>query len=100
LILIAAALNFPWGFLPLVPAVIGTLAWAFDVLWLRKLCVDRESLISEETAAIVEPLLKAEAPSEDHVKAIVELGFTSNQAIDALAASGDDLEKAIDSLLK
>jgi hypothetical protein len=99
-IILAMILAFPWGFLPLAPALLGNLAWAFDLLWIRKLGVERAPVVSDEPIRQPEPLLRAEAPSEENVNAIVELGFTSGQAIDALSANGDDLQKAIDSLVK
>jgi hypothetical protein len=91
--------GFPWAFLPLVSAILGTVLWGLDAFRIKRWIL--ATRFSEGSSGrMAEPRLNAEAPTEEHVRAIVELGFTEHEAIDALVANGNDIQKAADSLVK
>ena len=104
IIAVIVALQFPYGFAPLVSGIIGNILWGFDILRLRKLCESRVSVSLEENEGPlvpgIEELTDLAEVSADKVRQIEEMGFTREQATDALRANDNDVQKALDSLLR
>ena len=94
-------LEFPFGFIPLGTAMFGNIMWGFDVLRLRKLCALREEALPDERPEpLIDPIVETPDPDSGKVNQIEEMGFTREQALVALRNSDNDVQRAIDALLK
>lgn len=100
------ALQFPFGFMPLISAIIANIIWTFDTVKLRFL-VSPDPLTSPEDDIHLfdndnDNDENENDPVEENregIKQIEDMGFTRTQAITALRNNGNDVQRAVDSLL-
>ena len=103
----------PYSFIPLLASIIGNVLWSYDVFRLKKLirksfsCIgnnDAYHLIDDENIEANAPVLNDNVNNDldfdqSLVEKITEMGFTHQQAVDALKNNDGDIEKAVSSLL-
>lgn len=104
LMLTVLIVRFPLGFVPITSSILGNFLWSFDLLQLRKFLEAHSPLVTDENEGPlvpgIEDITELAEVENDKVNQIVEMGFTRDQATDALRANDNDVQKAIDSLLK
>ena len=94
-------LQFPFGFLPLVSAIIANVIWTFDTVKLQFLASPEPLTSPEDDIHLFDNEDNNDTMEEDHdgIKQIEDMGFTRSQAVTALRNNGNDVQKAVDYLL-
>jgi hypothetical protein len=105
LFLLFTAIHFPYSAVPLLSALAGNCLWSYDLLCLRRYADPTMGLFQHQAPIIRRRSQRRasdtspELGNARNVAVICQMGFTQQEAVEALRRSHNDLQRAVELLL-